>query len=96
MPFTLRVMPEAKQMLENLGRTDIKKRDKVRKTLALLQSNPRHQGLHTHEYDALQGENGEKVWEAYVENKTPAAYRVFWHYGPEKGQITIVSITPHP
>jgi hypothetical protein len=26
----------------------------------------------------------------------PCAYRAFWCYGPQQGQITIVAITPHP
>ena len=68
----------------------------VRKALGLLESNPRHPGLNTHEYSSLQGANGEKIFEAYAENNTPAAYRIFWHYGPGKDVITIVAITPHP
>ncbi|KIE04099.1 hypothetical protein NF27_JN00050 [Candidatus Jidaibacter acanthamoeba] len=40
--------------------------------------------------------NGEGILEAYVENKTPAAYRIFWHYGIGKGVIAIIAITPHP
>jgi hypothetical protein len=74
-----------------------KKRYKaVKKTLNLLAMNPRHNSLQTHEYMSLKGPNGEKVFEAYVEHKTPAAYRVFWYYGPSQGVITIVAITPHP
>jgi hypothetical protein len=42
------------------------------------------------------GENGEEIFEAYAENQTAAAYRVFWHYGPGKDVITIVAITAHP
>lgn len=68
----------------------------VRKTLAYLQTNPRHPSLNTHKYSSIKGENGEEIFEAYVENKTPAAYRIFWCYGPKKGQITIKAITPHP
>jgi len=37
-----------------------------------------------------------KAFESYAEQNTPAAYRVFWHYGPEKGQVTIIAITSHP
>jgi len=37
-----------------------------------------------------------KVFEAYVQNRTPGAYRVFWCYGPEPIQITVIAITPHP
>ncbi len=68
----------------------------VLKTLGLLQSNPRHPGLHTHKYDRFTGPNGEDVFAAYVENRTPAAYRLFFCYGPERGQITVLAITQHP
>lgn len=68
----------------------------VRKALGYLESNPRHPGLHTHKYSVLSGPNGEDVFEAYAENKTPAAYRIFWFYGPDKKEITIIAITPHP
>lgn len=82
--------------LERLAAEDEKKLLKVRKTLGLMQTNIRSPGLQTHEYHGLTGPNGEKVWEAYVENNTPSAYRVFWHYGPGQGIITILAITPHP
>jgi hypothetical protein len=68
----------------------------VRKALALLETNPRHPGLNTHKYTALTGPDGVEVFEAYAENRTPAAYRIFWHYGPGKSVITILAITPHP
>jgi len=68
----------------------------VRKALALLETNPRHSGLNTHKFSSLKGPGGEEVFEAYAENKTPAAWRIFWYYGPDKEQITILAITPHP
>ena len=68
----------------------------VRKTLGFMESNLRHPALNTHEFTSLKGPHGEKVFEAYVQQKTPSAYRVFWYYGPERKQITIVAITPHP
>lgn len=74
----------------------IKRLKAVRKALGYLQTNPRHPGLNTHKYTSLIGLNGEEVFEAYAENKTPAAYRIFWHYGPGKSIITIIAITPHP
>jgi len=98
--FDLIFQPEAAQQLRALeldeDKVDLVKLKKVRKCLGLLETNPRHPGLKSHEYQSIQGANGEKVWEAYVENNTPAAWRVFWHYGPGKGAITIVAITPHP
>lgn len=68
----------------------------VRKTLGLMETNIRHPSLNTHEYSDLEGINGEKVFESYAQNHTPGAYRIFWHYAPEKKQITIVAIIPHP
>lgn len=68
----------------------------VKKTIELLAGNPRHNSLQTHEFQSLKGPNGEKVFEAYAEHRTSAAYRVFWYYGPSSGAITIVAITPHP
>jgi hypothetical protein len=68
----------------------------VKKTIRLLAENPRHNSLQTHEYISLTGPRGEKVFEAYAQQKTPAAYRVFWYYGPSQGAITIIAITPHP
>jgi hypothetical protein len=68
----------------------------VKKTIKFLAMNPRHNSLQTHEYISLKGPNGEKIFEAYAERSTPAAYRVFWYYGPSKGIITIFAITSHP
>jgi hypothetical protein len=70
----------------------------VHKTITLLAQNPRHPSLQTHEFTSLTNpyQKDEKVFEAYVQHKTPGAYRVFWCYGPGKTQITIISITPHP
>ena len=68
----------------------------VQKTLGYLETNPRHPSLNTHKYQSIKGPKGEEIFEAYAENKTPAAYIIFWYYGPSKNQITILAITPHP
>lgn len=70
----------------------------VQKTLRYLRENPRHPGLETHPYSSLEHpwDSSQKVFEAYAQNNTPAAYRVFWCYGPDKKQITIIAITAHP
>ncbi len=70
----------------------------VKKCVDLLKQNPRHPGLNTHEFRSKEHPYtlGGKVFEAYVQQKTPGAYRLFWCYGPEKNQITIIAITPHP
>jgi len=70
----------------------------VAKAVKFLAAYPAHPSLNTHEYDSIAypfaGEG--KVFEAYAQNKTPGAYRIFWCYGPKQGQIYIIAITPHP
>lgn len=70
----------------------------VRKAIDLLCENPKHPGLHTHEYNSIINpyDKSAKVFEAYAQNATPGAYRIFWCYGPKTGEITILAITPHP
>ncbi len=90
--------PQADSDLKELE-TDLSKErtlKAVRKTLGLMEKNLRHPSLQTHEYQSLKGPNGEKIFEAYAQQNTPGAYRVFWFYGPGRKEITIVAITPHP
>jgi hypothetical protein len=70
----------------------------VKKCIDLLLENPRHPGLNTHQFKSLPNpyNEKEKVFEAYAQQNISAAYRVFWCYGPEQGQITILAITSHP
>jgi hypothetical protein len=69
----------------------------VVKALRILSENPRHPDLNTHEYSALSGPDGVKVFEAYAQNNTPGAYRIFFCYHPPKAaRVTIIAITPHP
>ena len=92
----------ALQHRQKLGKRKSSKEEglfkQVHKCITLLLENPRHPGLQTHEFHSLQHpyDKNAKVFEAYVQQKTPAAYRLFWCYGPKQGEITILSITPHP
>ena len=86
---------KAYNLLKNTA-SQRKRYQAVKKTIKFLAMNPRHKSLKTHEYMSLKGPNGEKVFEAYAEQSTPAAYRVFWYYGPSKSIITIFAITSHP
>ena len=70
----------------------------IQKCVQPLLANPRHPGLNTHPYSSIPNPydpNG-KVFEAYAQNNTPGAYRVFWCYGPGNGEITLIAITAHP
>jgi hypothetical protein len=76
----------------------------IRKTLGYLETNLRSKSLQTHEHKSLTKRYGHKVFEAYVQQHTPGAYRVFWHYGPDEigkdkvriAVITILAIISHP
>ena len=96
--FEIFLTDQARDQLGKL-RTDkgLEKRyHAVKKTIQFLSANPRHKSLKTHEFSSLKGPEGEKVFEAYAEQSTPAAYRVFWYYGPARNQITVIAITSHP
>ena len=76
----------------------------IKKALGYLQTNPKHSSLETHEYDSIPNpiDSSKKVFEAYAQNTTPGAYRIFWIYGSAKKPatkgrvISVIAITPHP
>jgi hypothetical protein len=92
----------AKKSREASGKTKSSRQEglfkQVAKTVQLLGENPRHPSLNTHEYSSMPHpyESGQKVFEAYAQNNTPGAYRIFWSYGPARGELTLLAITPHP
>jgi len=76
--FDILLTDEAREQLSVL-KTDrglLKRYKAVKKALQFLATNPRHPGLKTHEFTSLKGPKGEKVFEAYAEQGTPAAYRI--------------------
>jgi hypothetical protein len=96
--FEIFLTDQARNQLKKLkSDKGLEKRYKaVKRAIRFLSSNPRHKSLRTHEFTSLKGPKGEKVFDAYAEQSTPAAYRIFWFYGPTGNQITIIAITPHP
>lgn len=102
----LRFKPTANEEYDKLKNDPAQKGvfKQVSKTLGYLETNPHSKSLQTHEYESLTRRYGKKVFEAYAQQNTPGAYRIFWHYGPdemdENGEriptITVVAITPHP
>lgn len=94
--FTLIFTPKAEAELERLKDHYPQKYKLTAKTLGYLQLNPRYPGLQSHKFYNYPGYESKDIFEAYVENNTPAAYRIFWHYGPGKNVITILAIIQHP
>ena len=99
MSFVLNFTPESHEQHQVLKKdpSKIAVESQVGKCLGYLEVNPRHPSLRTHKFTSLQNPFNprEPVFEAYAQNRTPGAYRIFWCYGPRKGEITIIAITPH-
>ena len=77
------------------NKNEIKLFKKIKKALVLLSENPKHNSLNSHEIEVLSEEIGMKVWQSYLENRKPAAGRIYWIYYPP-GAITIIGLEPHP
>ena len=61
--YQLRLATPARETLEFLGSPQCAtKLRKVRRALGLLQINPRHPGLHSHQYENFPGAPKAKVW----------------------------------
>ncbi len=94
-PYVLVYTPEARRIIEDLKKnsTYAVKLKKIRKALRYLQEiGPEYPGLHSHDYKSIPGPGGRTLWESYVENKTPSAWRIWWIYGPGEAEITIVTM----
>ena len=96
--FKIRFTEEADDQFLNLNSQKIRKYNlkPSGKALAYMNANLRHPSLKTHKFDDMESPFEGDVFESYVQNKTPGAYRIFWTYGPGRAEITILAITPHP
>lgn len=79
-----------------LSRSDKALFKKLVKVLAYLRDNPRHPSLCSHDIEALSKRYSFKVWQSYLENRKPAAGRLYWTYGPGRKEITVLGLEPHP
>lgn len=100
--YELRFTKATAEALAVMEQRDQLRLRRVRKTLGLLQTNPRHPGLNSHRYESFPGHPTVKVWDSYIDQGA-GAWRVFWTYGPDEKRsgevvrvITVLAITPHP
>lgn len=99
MAYLLRFTPAADAQLTALENdpSQVKRLKAVRSALGKMEADLRHPGLRTHEFKGKDCPHGKKTFEAYAQNGTPGAYRIFWCYcGSSKDEITIIAITEHP
>jgi hypothetical protein len=100
MAFNIRMgLPEMEALWNNLStrkrqgqldKAEEKFFKKLVKSLGYLAENPRHNSLASHEIDDLTRKYGFKIFQSYLENNTPSAGRMFWAYGPDKRDITVL------
>ena len=97
MLFKLRFSEQAALNLQELKLDKSKKGlvKQIEKVLGFMEENLKHPSLHTHKFSELSCKLG-NVFETYAQNNTAGAYRVFWAYGPNKNELYILDITPHP
>lgn len=91
--FTERANEQYFDIIDNPAKEGLAKQ--VDKALEFLKINPRHPSLHTHKNQELSSLHKRPVFQAYVQNYTPGAYRIFFIYS-RKDEITITSIEAHP
>lgn len=97
MQFKLKFSNQAKLKIKQLEKDKSKKGliKQVMRVLGFMETNLKHPSLNTHKFDGISCALGE-VFETYAQNRTPGAYRIFWTYGPDRHEIYIIDITPHP
>jgi len=96
--LALVLTPEARQHLKEIASNPHFKglEFQAKAALVKLVHNPKHSGLNSHKFYGLSKMFHMDVWESYIQNNTPGAWRIFWHYGAEKNMLTVLMITTHP
>jgi hypothetical protein len=81
---------------ETISKNDAELYKKWGAAIKKLAMAPHYPSLNSHEIESLSKRYGMKVWESYLENNTSGARRMFWVYGPNQMEITIIGLDPHP
>lgn len=68
---------------------------KAQKAIRMMrEAGPTYPSFCTHQMQHLKGPGDVPIWNSYVENKTPQAWRMYW-VRRDDGAVQIVSIGPH-
>lgn len=96
--FRLHLTPECKAQIAavaadpNLAGLEFQ----IKAAITKLLHDPKYKGLNTHRFSSLSEKYHGEIWESYIQNHTSGAWRMFWRYGPEEKDITLLLVTPHP
>ena len=87
--ITLEAKAQIKKIMNDPSKTGLQKQ--LKKAFRNLKRDPKYPALKSHPFQEV---DGIKIWTSYVQNKTPQAYRILWHYGDEKLTIVLLSVIP--
>lgn len=89
--YNVTIAPEVRKKIEKTLKRNPTKKEKVNNALEVLKNHgPEYPSLQTHVFHGIKNP---KTYTSYVENNTPGAWRILWHWGD--GDIEIDSIGPH-
>jgi hypothetical protein len=96
--FKITITPEFKQQLSIIEKdpAHTSLEFQVKAAITKLAHDPKYKGLNSHKFSSLNEKYNCEVWESYIQNNTPGAWRLFWRYGEGKNEITLLLVTPHP
>ncbi|MCC5914460.1 MAG: hypothetical protein JJU46_08815 [Balneolaceae bacterium] len=84
-----------KKKNDNLNTDEEELFKRLAKSIKFLSVDPKHPSLQTHEIGELSKKYNMKIWQSYID-QGKTARRIFWTYGPNRKEITILGIEPHP
>ena len=84
-----------KRKSDSLSRDEMELFKLFGKAIRNLSLNPKHPGLNTHEIKPLSKKYDLRIWQSYMD-QGKTARRFYWTYGPNRMEITILGIEPHP
>lgn len=84
-----------KKKNDNLDSAEEELFKKLAKVIKFLSNDPKYPSLQTHEIEELSKKYDMKIWQSYLDQGDKAR-RIFWAYGPNRKEITILGIEPHP
>lgn len=92
-PFTVVLTEQADEDLAALAPVD---RRRVGEALDRMGTDPLDPLLASYLYESTTGPGGEEVWESRVEPEEPDGLRIWWWFGREEQELTVLAIGPHP
>ena len=68
--------------------------EKVKRAIKVMREvGPSYPAFESHRMKHLAGPGRRPIWNSYIENRTPGAWRMYWVYGED--EVYILSVGPH-